>query len=298
MNIKLALDWFPNAAHTGFLAAEKLGYYDDRFLQIERIYPMSDNGKQLPAKKVIAEIAHFALTPVESLFENHDRWNSQLIALASVFQVSTSCWAIHSDVTVPKNYASLQIPYEQATVRSVFGDITFLTPGRLNTWEVFKQRQADAVWIFDIWQGIEATKSNIAIRKIYPADVQIPYLPSPLLVSSKPFLSAHQNAFHRFIEATALGFRYAAQHPKEAALMLEEECKKYHLNYSLNFLYEAQQKASLLYLNQDGEWGIMNAQEWRNYYSWLRPYLEVSSRLDIYDMFTNSFLRLPPLEWE
>jgi len=298
MKIKVALDWLPNTTYTGFYLAEKLGYYDDRFLDVIFMYPSEDNYKQLPAKKVIAETAHFAIVPPESLFENHDRWNSQLYAVATIFQSNISYLALQPDVVSPRNYASLRIPYETATITQIFPDVNFQEPHRLDGWEMFKQKQTDAVWIFDTWEGAEAEFYHIPLQKVFLETHQIPYLSCPLLVTSKPFLGAHHNAFARFLEATALGFQYAVAHPKKAVEVLAEVAKSQGLTYDYEFLSLAQHKANDIYLNPSGQWGLMNPKSWHLYYNWLKSYLEISSILDVNDMFSNSLLCFPPMGWE
>jgi ABC-type nitrate/sulfonate/bicarbonate transport system substrate-binding protein len=310
MKIHLALDWFANTTHTGFYMAEALGYYDDRFLQIEFISPQKDNYKSLPSQKVIDGLAHFALVPPESIIDNHDKWNSQLIALATVFQENISSFAVREDSNIftakdfiHKRYAALGLPYEEYIVQSFIAKaggidgVKPITVNRLNTWESLINKEADICWIFDTWEKIEAQYYHQPIRTIRMEEVGLAYGYSPLLVTSKPFLGTNQNAFYRFVEATALGFQYAAEHPEEAAKILYR-ATDLHQKYEEDFIIIAQKKASSLYLNKNKEWGVMTPKIWRDYFKMIANALTITKDLDVNTLYTNAILKFPLVNWD
>lgn len=45
------------------------------------------------------------------------------------------------------------------------------------------QGEADATWIFEGWEGVEADQKNVALNRFRLADFGVPYGYSPLLLA-------------------------------------------------------------------------------------------------------------------
>ena len=69
-----------------------------------------------------------------------------------------------------KIYASYRARYEDHIVKELIkndggtGDIQLIYPEKLGIWNTLLQHNADATWIFNNWEGIEAESKNIALN--------------------------------------------------------------------------------------------------------------------------------------
>ncbi|MCE5222828.1 ABC transporter substrate-binding protein, partial [bacterium] len=90
----------------------------------------------------------------------------------------------------------------------------------------------------------------------------------------------------KILEAIAEGYKYAIQHPKEAAEMLHE----YAPETDLEFLIESQEYVSSRYSENQERWGLMQPEIWHNFTAFLQESKIVPLGLDIDKAYTNDYL--------
>lgn len=80
--------------------------------------------------------------------------------------------------------------------------------------------QADATWIFDNWEGIEAKSKNIQLNNFTLSQFQIPYGYSPIVIAKREKITAHKELYSKFIKATKSGFMFVKNNQKESSDIL------------------------------------------------------------------------------
>ena len=187
--IKIALDWTPNINHIGIFVAKEMGFYHEEKIDVQILNPADDNYSLTPGKKLEMGITDFAIAPFETVISLNNKINTvNAIAVFAILKEDISSIATLSSAGInrPKDldgkiYASYKARYEDHIVKELIkndggsGDIKLLYPDKLGIWNTLLQQKADATWIFNNWEGIEAASKNIALNKFQLTDFNIPY---------------------------------------------------------------------------------------------------------------------------
>lgn len=244
--VKLALDWTPNTNHIGFLVAKDLGFYAEEGINLEILNPLEDQYAKTPGKKLALDEADFAIAPFETVISLNNTTNAvAAVAIFAILQEDLSCIATlkSSNISRPelldgKIYASYKARYEDLIVRQMIkndggtGNVDFIYPEKLGIWNTLLTGQADATWIFDNWEGVEASTKEIDLFKFDMTSFSIPYGYSPVILTKKENIMANQNEYKSFVQATKKGFLYVQKHPEQAISIL----KKYVTSYDLEHI--------------------------------------------------------------
>ena len=306
--IRLALDWTPNTIHTGFYVAVHKGYYDDLGLEVDFISPETDNYGLSPAKKVAKGLADVAIAPSESTISFQTKENSvPLIAIATILAKDASGIATlrKSGIEHPaqldgKVYASYKARFEDQIIRQLIkndggqGDIRTIYPERLGIWNTLLNQKADATWIFLPWEGVEARLKEVPLNIFQLGDYNIPYGYSPVLLTHPSLLA--KKRLRKFLKATAKGYHFAKNNPLEAADILIKTAQHSSL-HDQALVAQSQVFIAQYYLDDKGNWGIMQNKVWVEFVDWLIQNNilrncngEPIEKLDVYELFTNDLL--------
>lgn len=309
--IDLALDWTPNTNHTGFYVAQAKGYYNDQEIDVEIHSPGDTDYETTPAKQVATGEATVAIAPSESAisYHTHPEYDS-LTAIAAVCQTDMSAIVTLEDSGLDRpadldgqTYASYDARFEDYIVRQLVkndggdGDIEITTPPKLGIWNTLVEGEADATWVFMPWEGVLAAEDDIGLNAFYLDEYEVPYGYTPLLLA-RPETIADDDSLSEFLEATARGYRFAANNPAEAAEILRTEATGMD-NDDPEFLEKSQRQLTDAYLTEDGEWGTMDHSRWETFVDWLvdNEILTTidgesisAAELDTSELYTNSLL--------
>ncbi len=243
--LKLALDWTPNTNHIGFLIAKELGFYNQQGIDLEILNPKDDNYALTPGKKLELNIVDFAMAPFETVISLNNKANHvQAIAIYAILQedLSSIVSLKSSNITSPKFldgkiYASYKARYEDHIVKEMIkndggeGNLKIVYPDKLGIWNTLLKGQADATWIFDNWEGIEANYKNVELNIFSLDDFKIPYGYSPIILAKSGNLIKHKALYSRFITATRRGFLFAQNNLKESITILQRYLTPYDLEH-------------------------------------------------------------------
>jgi len=212
-----------------------------------------------------------------------------------------------------KVYASYCGRFEMNIVREVVrraggkGDVIETNPPKLDCFDVVKQGQADATWIFQPWEGVQAEIDGVELNTFPLTEDEsgFSYGYSPVLLAHPKLSQGEEEtaALRAFLSATSRGFQFAAAHPSEAVEQLVNV--SHHpslLQVSKEFILRSQTflSSNKYYLNEtDGSWGRMDDGRWQRFVGWLLDNSLLSDRsgtvvtrddLDYHLLFTNDFL--------
>jgi ABC-type nitrate/sulfonate/bicarbonate transport system substrate-binding protein len=280
IKLKLALDWTPNVNHVGFLIAKEIGLYTQEGIDLEILNPKDDNYALTPGKKLELDLADFAIAPFETVISLNNKANQvQAVAIYAILQKDLSCIATlkSTKITSPKlldgkTYASYKARYEDHIVKEMIkndegkGDLNIIYPEKLGIWNTLLNGKADATWIFDNWEGIEASGKNIELDKFTLSEFNIPYGYSPIVLTKKENITKHTEVYSKFIKATQKGFLFTKNNLSESTAILKRYVTEYDLK---NIDLEKAIFFSMPHFGDESNCGIMEQERVSRFTKWL-----------------------------
>ena len=297
--ITLCLDWTPNTNHTGFYAADKLGYYEEAGLKVTVVQPPEGGAEIMTASGQ----SHFGISAQDSLaanFASEEPLN--ITTVATILQHNTS-GIISRDCKTPKDlegkrYSTWDSPTEKAIIKHVmekdggdFDRVELIPNVITNEAEALRHGDTDAVWIYYAWSGINAELSGIDFEYFSFRDLDEVFdFYTPVIIANDAFLESDPETVRAFLSATAKGYEYAAENPETAAYMLIKADETGSLSGSEELVVASQKWISEQYIADADKWGIIDPERWNGFYSWLGSEGLTESLIPEGTGFTNDYL--------
>ena len=299
--VTLCLDWTPNTNHTGLYAALALGYYEDAGLDVQFVQP-PENGAVLMCA---AGQADFAIDAQDTMAASLDLDEPlDVTAVAAILQHNTSGILSRAGdgITSAKGlegkiYSTWESPVELAMIRYCmekeggdFNKVKLIPNNLYDEPAALAAHQTDAVWVFYGWSGINADLEEVPCDYWSFRDQaeELDYY-TPVILANNAFLAESPETAKAFLEASAKGYAYAAEHPQEAADLLIEGDTTGSLDDARDLVYASQEWLSKEYIADADEWGVFDADRWNAFYGWL-----YANGLTSHDLtgtgFTNEYL--------
>lgn len=300
--IRIALDWTPNINHIGIFVAKELEFYKEVGIQTTIINPLEDEYAVTPGKKLELDQADFVIAPFETVISLNNKKNVvDAIAVFAILQedISSIVTLESSEIDQPalldgKIYASYKARYEDHIVKEMIkndgadGNIELIYPKKLGIWNILLEKKADATWIFNNWEGIEAESKNVKLNKFSLADFDIPYCYSPIIITKKSNLKEQKNDYSNFIKATQKGYLYAIENKLEAIKILEKQVTEYDRK---NVDLEKALDFTIPYLKNGSECGLMKSERVNSFLNWLVENKLEDKKILQQELFTNELLK-------
>ena len=179
-----------------------------------------------------------------------------------------------------KVYASYAARYEGRIVQKLIqadggsGDYKEVPHPFLKVWDLLKEGDVDATWVFMGWEGVEARLKGVELNAFYLNDYDIPYAPSPVMMANPDLINSEPATVKAFLRAAARGYEFAAlqTNVQEAADILLWGAKaenNVELDTALVHASQKQLSENNYYLDDNGKWGRMTETRWSKYLDWL-----------------------------
>ena len=279
--ITFCLDWTPNTNHTGIYAAKALGYYEEEGLDVEIVQP-PENGSVLMCA---AGQAEFAVDAQDTMAASLDLEEPlEVTAVAAILQHNTSGILSRAGdgIESPKGlegkvYSTWESPIEMAMIRycmeqegADFDKVTLIPNDITDEPAALAANQTDAVWVFYGWSGINAEQEGVDCDYWNFSDItsELDYY-TPVILANNDFLEESPETAKAFLRATAKGYEYAVQNPKEAADLLIEGDETGSLTGSQDLVYASQEWLSGQYIADASSWGVFDPARWDGFYGWI-----------------------------
>ena len=279
--VTFCLDWTPNTNHTGVYAAQALGYYREAGLDVQIVQP-PENGAVLMCA---AGQAQFAVDAQDTMAASLNLDNPLgVTAVAAILQHNTSGILSRAGdgITSAKGlenrqYSTWDSPIELAMLRycmekegADFSTVRLIPNNITDEPAALKAHQTDAVWIFYGWSGVNAELSGVPCDYWDFASVSgdLDYY-TPVILANNDFLAASPDIARAFLAATARGYQYAEEHPREAADLLIAGDTTGSLADAKELVYASQDWISGQYIADAAAWGVMDPERWNGFYAWL-----------------------------
>ncbi|MEJ7653037.1 MAG: ABC transporter substrate-binding protein [Chloroflexia bacterium] len=202
--------------------------------------------------------------------------NQDVVSIAAVIQKNTSALVVanRSGVSRPrelddKRYAGFGAAFEQPMIERVIkcdggeGKYRSIT-ANLFGYQAVKSGQADFVWIYMGWEGVQAEREGLDLNAFYINQHCIPDYYTPVLIASGKGVEQNADALRRFLAATARGYEFGVEDPEEAARLLVQAAPKG--TFPDPGLVTASQKwLAPKYSEGQERWGVQTLQKWTDY---------------------------------
>jgi ABC-type nitrate/sulfonate/bicarbonate transport system substrate-binding protein len=279
--VTFCLDWTPNTNHTGIYAAEALGYFREEGLEVQIVQP-PENGAVLMCASGQAQFAVDAQDTMAASLDLEEPLG--VTAVAAILQHNTSGILSRAEdgIASPKDlegriYSTWDSPIELAMLRycmeqdgADFSKLKLIPNNITNEPAALAAHQTDAIWIFYGWSGINAEVSGVACGYWDFASLsrELDYY-TPVILANNEFLRDDPETARAFLRAAAKGYRYASEHPEEAAEMLIAGDDTGALQDSRELVYASQKWLAERYTADAAAWGTIDAERWNGFYGWL-----------------------------
>ena len=300
-DITFCLDWTPNTNHTGFYVAQAMGYYEEAGLNVEIVQPPEDGATLMCA----AGQAQFAIGAQDTIAAAWDSENPlEIKAVATVLQHNTSGIMSRAGEGLDrpkglegKTYSTWESPVELAMMENVveadggdFSQVKLIPNVITDEPAALAAHQTDAIWVFYAWGGITADIEEVEVDYWNFSDIMDVFdYYTPIIVANNAFLEEEPEVAKAFLAATAKGYEYAIENPKEAADMLIAGDNTGSLGGSEDLVYASQEWIADQYKAEVEQWGYIAPERWDAFYAWLYENELVGTDLTGYG-YTNDYL--------
>lgn len=294
--VTVILDYVANTNHTGMYVALDQGYYKEAGLDISIVEPTEG----ATATLIAVGKGDFGVSYQEDVTIARTSSDPLPIkAVAALIQHNTSGFVTYGDKEIHspkdfegKTYAGWGGPGEEAVLKAVMakdgGDFSKLNMviSDGSGFEALKDK-ADVMWFFEGWDNIKCKLNDFPINymEVRQLDERLDYY-TPVIIASDDTLKNKPDMTRKFLEATARGYRYAIEHPKESAEILH----KYAPDYSLKMLTMSQEYLAGKYMEDTERWGEMKDSVWDNYTDFMVEYGVIGEDIPADQCYTNEFL--------
>ena len=295
-NVTVILDYVANTNHTGMYVALDQGYYKEAGMDVSIVEPTEG----ATATLIAVGKGDFGISYQEDVTIARTSADPLPVkAVAALIQHNTSGFVTYGDKDIHspkdfegKTYAGWGGPGEEAVLKAVMakdgGDFSKLdmviSDG--SGFEALKDK-VDVMWFFEGWDNIKCRLNDFPINymELRQLDKRLDYY-TPVIIASEDTLKNKLEMTKKFLEATAKGYRYAIEHPKESAEILH----KYAPDYSLEMLTMSQEYLAGKYMEDTKRWGEMKDSVWDNYTDFLVEYGVIEEDIPADQCYTNEFL--------
>lgn len=304
--LTLALDWVPNTNHTGIYVALQKGFYKEAGIDLQ-ILPYADGA--IPDVLVGEGKADLGISGTDGV-TTYRSAGQPVVSLGAIIQSNTSAFAFLKDSSIKrprdlagKKYAGFGAAFEEPVIAAVIkrdggtdGKIQNITTNVFG-YQAVASKQADFVWLFAGWDGVQAKLDKVDLEMFYLKDIGIPDFYTPVIISSDKVTKEKRAALKAFMSATAKGYDFAIANPKEAAKILIDANPKGTFS-NPDLVYQSQEFLSPRYKGDAPKWGVQTLKAWTDYPRFLfqanvlndangKP---LSKEPDYSQFFTNDFL--------
>ena len=295
-NVTVILDYVANTNHTGMYVALDQGYYKEAGMDVSIVEPTEG----ATATLIAVGKGDFGISYQEDVTIARTSDDPLPVkAVAALIQHNTSGFVTYGDKDIHspkdfegKTYAGWGGPGEEAVLKAVMakdgGDFSklYMVISDGSGFEALKDK-VDVMWFFEGWDNIKCRLNDFPINymELRQLDKRLDYY-TPVIIASEDTLKNKPEMTKKFLEATAKGYRYAIEHPKESAEILH----KYAPDYSLEMLTMSQEYLAGKYMEDTKRWGEMKDSVWDNYTDFLVEYGVIEEDIPADQCYTNEFL--------
>lgn len=271
--VTVALDWTPDTNHTGVFAAQQLGYYSKRGIDL-KIIPYGSTAPETLINRGTADFG-FSYQPGTAYAQAA---GEDVVGVFAPYQNGLYVVAYAADnktISTPKNfdgltYAGFGTPDEKPELDYIikkaggtgtFKDVTLNT----DAYDAVYNGEAEFTIAQISWECIQAKLIGKPLKWFEPTAYGFPDYYSTLISSSKKFLTSNSTLAKNFLAATAEGYAYAAKNPHAGGALLIQANPGVFTQTALVYDSEAVLKSGGYMTTASGQVGTQSAAKWEAY---------------------------------
>lgn len=262
--LKIALDWFPNTNHTGYLLAKKRGYFKDVGLDVEITGDVHGT--------MDLHGADFVCGPEIAMLDCLDK-GIEMTAVAVMTQKCDSGIVSlkESGITRPKELEGKRLTHWspewfhialRRVMKADGGDYDKVKLVNMNVGDITEalRTKADATWVYENWENQILTEAGEKINYFNLGDIDpIFNFCAPAMAASQKILAERPDAVKKMLAAAERGYQEAAQDPSGAVLEIRDMLPK---KVSDELLVRSQEHLAPILLDEKGRWGRIEPARW------------------------------------
>lgn len=299
-----ALDWTPNTNHTGLYVAQNKGYFRGEGLEVD-ILPYSSSVS--PDVLVATGKADAGVGFTEWIIADSAQ-GSPVISIAGILAHNTSALITldNPNINRPRDlenriYGGYGAPLEQAVV----GEIIKKDGGKakinslsldIGALKALESKRVDFIWGFLGWEVIQAKREGIKLKTFPVVDYGIADYYTPNIITSQKMIKNKPEVLKKFMRSLSKGYEFAANNPKEAAVILIQTAPKGTFPDE-GLVYESQNYLSTKYMDPGKKWGFQEKKMWQEFPRFILDSGSITDGngqvvkdMDIESLYTNEFL--------
>lgn len=300
--LSVAMDWYPNPDHAGFLVAQDQGYFDDAGLDVSLDSPTDPS---LPIKLVAAGKADLALSYEPEVLLAREQGLDVVSVATVVGQPLTSMiWLKKSKIKRVKDLkgktiSTAGISYQDAYLKTILARaglsedaVKKVGVGQGLLPSIISGRAQATLGPFWNIEGVELKEQGLK-PTINPVDkLGVPTYSEMVLVAKGSRIEDDPDPIRLFITALARGTRFAVAHPNQAtqSVLKANDALKPKTT-------AAQIKATLPLLDQDRPngspavpFGHQDTASWQAFINWMVEQGVLANQQRAVDALTNALL--------
>lgn len=262
--LKVVLDWFPNTNHTGYLLAEKRGWFKEAGLEVEIFGDvhgaMDTHG------------ADFVCGPEISMLECRERG----IGMTAVAVMTQKCDSgivslKEAGITRPRELEGKRLTHWTPAwfhaaigriVEADGGDYSKVNLVNLDVGDILATlgTVADATWVYENWENQVLLEAGKEINYFNLGDVDPIFdFCAPAMAASDKILKENPDAVRRFLRVLDKAYQEVAREPEKTVLEVRDALPK---DATDSLLIRSQKHLAPILLDENGHWGRIDPMRW------------------------------------
>lgn len=290
--LKVVLDWFPNTNHTGYLLAQKCGWFQEAGLDVE-IFGEVHGEMNLHG-------ADFVCGPEIAMLECMERG----IGMTAVAVMTQKCDSgivslKEAGITRPRDLEGKRLTHWTPAwfhaaigrvVKEDGGDYSKVKLVNMDVGDIVATlgTVADATWVYENWENQVLLEAGKEINYFNLGDVDPIFdFCAPAMAASDQVLKEKPDAVRRFLQVLDRAYQEVAKEPEKTVLEVQDLLPQ---DATDSLLIRSQKHLAPILLDQNGHWGRIDALRWNRMADFLVENGVISKRRD--REYTNEYFTL------
>ena len=262
--LKVVLDWFPNTNHTGYLLAQKRGWFREAGLDVEiagDIHGAMHLGD-----------ADFVCGPEISMLDCMERGEEMTCVAVMTQKCDSGIVSLkEAGITRPRELEGKRLThwspewFHKAIGRVVAedgGDYSKVKLLNMDVGDIVATlgTVADATWVYENWENQVLLEAGREINYFNLGDVDPIFdFCAPAMAVAASTLREKEDAVRRFLSVLDRAYREAAADPDSSVLEVKEMMPE---GSSDTLLIRSQRHLAPILLDEEGRWGRIKPERW------------------------------------
>lgn len=297
--VKLALDWYPNANHTGLYIALEKGYFQDENIDIE-IYTPSDPSTVLQTVGAGQDDFGISYQPDLILAKSKNIPVKSVLAFVQ-HPLNIIMTLKESNITRPSDLKGKKIAYPGIPLNENLLDTLLKADGLQGKQEVELINTGYDLVPPLIGKTVDAClgcylshETIMAENEGFPVNVMrmekwgVPDYYELVLVASDEMITNNKDLVQRMTRAISKGYNDAASNPKEG---IDNLIKATNEEIDQAIEYPGVELLAPLWVDNEGKFGVQTEEKWAIFSKWLFDTGQITSIPETNSLFTNEFVK-------